>query len=80
MILQPVVELMDRFAALLDSARSSGPGGRGVKRRGPPIAGAGGGQTIEQERGRQHSPSHAAAAAHGIDNNFAFRDISAKAT
>ena len=72
---------MELFEALLDSARSSGPGGRGVKRRGPPIAGAGGGQTIEQERGRQHSPSHAAAAAaHGIDNNFAFRDISAKAT
>ena len=73
---------MELFEALLDSARSSGPGGRGVKRRGPPIAGAGGGQTIEQERGRQHSPSHAAAAAaaHGIDNNFAFRYISAKAT
>ena len=67
---------MELFAALLDSARSSGPGGRGVKRRGPPIAGAGGGQTIEQERGRQHSPSHAAAAAaHGIDNNFAFTSL-----
>ena len=77
-IVQPVVEPMDRFAALLDSARSSGPGGRGVKRRGPPIAGAGGGQTIEQERGRQHSPSHAAAAAaaaHGTDNNFAFTSL-----
>ena len=53
----------------LDSARVRG--GRGVKRRGPPIAGAGGGQTMEQGQATLHPPpntSHAAAAAaHEID-------------
>ena len=36
----------------LDSARVRG--GRGVKRRGPPIAGAGGGQTMEQGQATLH--------------------------
>ena len=38
--------LWSRVMKTLDSARVRG--GRGVKRRGPPIAGAGGGQTMEQ--------------------------------